>query len=180
MEFLFGIKVELQPDEGKVRRMNPTSGFGWMLRTQHLLPPGGKHWLHIKQREVWRYAGESLNRSPSAHFTFTHPTPRCCLGWSQSAMRADYPTGSFSFCGWDAPVSVWSRRPTSSAALSRPPPLVPAPLLPPPSVCLLDSSLSRRRNLKIGCLAYARDVHCHRLQSQVCSTGHLQAGGDIE
>lgn len=45
-------------------QMHQSNQWVWMLRMQHLTPPGGKEWLHIEQRGVWCYAGESLNRSP--------------------------------------------------------------------------------------------------------------------
>lgn len=64
MEFLFGFEVEPQPDEDKLKTHQSTR-WVWMLTVQHLTPPGGKEWLHIKQRGVWCYAGESFNKSPS-------------------------------------------------------------------------------------------------------------------
>lgn len=190
MEFLLGCEVELQTKEDKFGCIHPTSGFECSGCIKHLQEgrsdltwSGGLMLTRgiFKQVALLLLSNPPRLRSASVS-TLRHPTPRCCLGWSRSAARAGYPTCSFSFCGWVAPVSVWSWPPTSSAALSRPPLLlVPPPLLPPPSLCHLDSSVWRRRALKAGCLTDARGVHScsHHFQNRVYSRDHLQAGSQV-
>lgn len=186
MEFFF-VKygVELQTDEDELGCTDATGS----LDVGNAAPSTSRR--EGMERSLTLNRG-SLNRSPRCSCrtlplqsvsisTLRRPTPRCCLGWSRSAVRAGYPTCSFSFCGWHAPVSVWSWPPTSSAASSRPPPPPEPPPLPPPSLCHLDSSVWRRKEPKTACLTDARDVRCcsHHSQNQVCSTDHLQAGSEV-
>lgn len=141
----------------------------------------------LEQQTVLRPLHRSSVRRHPSVFGLRHPSLRCCLGWSRSAGKAGCLDGSSSSCGTDAPASVWSWHPTSSAAWSRFPP---PPLRHLYSSCCCPSVQLRTRMLRTWKMRRARqnvrsvcghDVQSQRhLRCQVCSTNRLETYKNAE